>query len=163
MTAAGENQPTDLHRIELRNFPVPLADRARQHRDALLREFAFIEAEGRRDTALARRLLDLAADSDARYAELNPDTDARVEDALRRGVDRIDLVLAVPSEMKRHIRDAVPVLLEVEQYCREGELLTLAMSADLGAFWRWYLGEIVRQLDGEAPIEWNPGPVEGAA
>src|SRR5262249_38025358 len=102
------SQASELHRIVLRNFPVQLMNRARQHRDALLREFAFIESEGRRDTALARRLLDLAADSEARYADLNPDADARLEDALVRGVEHIDLVLSMPAEIKAHIIEAVP-------------------------------------------------------
>jgi hypothetical protein len=51
--------------VLLVDLPVRLWDHARQHGAALVREFAFIEADGRHDTRLARRLLEIAATSGA--------------------------------------------------------------------------------------------------
>ena len=48
------------------------------------------------------------------------------------------------------------MLIEVDEYCRDGTLLTLATPDDLRAFWIWYLGEFVRQIDGEHPIPAPP-------
>ncbi len=143
-------------RVVLVDLPLRLWDRARQHSDALVREFAFIVAERRDDTQLARRLLEIAETSDARYANLNPEAEDRVEAALRHGEDSITVEVWVPVDFKQHIVDAVPVLVEVDEYCRRGALLTLATPDDLRAYWSWYLGEFVRQIDGEAPTPW-PG------
>jgi hypothetical protein len=139
-------------RVLLVDLPIRLWDRARQHSAALVREFAFIEAGGQHDTTLARRLLEIAATSDARYADLNPKAEAEVEAALARGDETITVEVWVPFEFKQHIIEAVPVLIEVDEYCRNGTLLTLATPDDLRAFWTWYLGEFVRQIDGENPI-----------
>ncbi len=144
------------HRVVLIDLPVRLWDRARQHSDALVREFAIIEAEGRRDSALARRLLEVAQISDTRYAHLNPAAEAAAEAALQRGDDHVTVEVQVPTDFKQHIIDAVPVLLEVEEYCRTGALLTLATPDDLRAYWTWFLTEFIRQIDGEAPTPWNP-------
>jgi hypothetical protein len=142
-------------RVLLVDLPVRLWDHARQHGAALVREFAFIEAEGRDDTTLARRLLEIAATSDTQYANLNPAAEAEVEAALARGAETITVAVWVPVEFKQHIIDAVPVLIEVDEYCRNGTLLTLATSDTLRAYWSWYLGEFVRQIDGENP---TPAP-----
>jgi hypothetical protein len=139
------------------DFPVQLANRARVHSEALLREFAFIVAEGRHDTALARRMLEIAATSDERYKSLNPEADALVDAAIERGDEYVDVAVWVPVEFKQAILDAVPVLLEVEQYCRNGQLLTLETPDEIAEFWRWYLGEFLRQIDGEAPQSWRDG------
>ncbi len=144
-------------RVVLVNLPVRLWDHARQHGAALVREFAFIEADGRDDTALAWRLLEIAATSEARYADLNPAAEAEVEAALARGDETITVEVRVPADFKQHILEAVPVLIEVDEYCRNGTLLTLATPNDLRAFWSWYLGESIRQIDGDSP---TPAPVD---
>src|SRR5438270_12839245 len=106
----------------------------------------------RHDTTLARRLLEIAATSDAEYANLNRSAEAEVEAALARGDETITVEVWVPVEFKQHILEAVPVLIEVDEYCRAGTLLTLATPDNLRAFWSWYLGEFVRQVAGENPI-----------
>ena len=42
-------------------------------------------------------------------------------------------------------------LAEADEFCRRGELLTLATPPEYVAFREWFLGEIVRQLDGQPP------------
>ena len=145
-----------MHRVVLIDLPLDLWNRARQHGDALRREFAFIAAEGREDTDLARRLLAIAETSDRRYATLNPDAEALVEAALQRGESFITVEVSVPFDFMQHILESVPVLLEVDQYCRTGALLTLATPDDLRDYWTWYLGEFVRQIEGSTPTPW-PG------
>src|SRR5438270_50240 len=48
----GTNYDEATRRVVLVGLPVRLWDRARQHSAALVREFAFIVVEGRRDTTL---------------------------------------------------------------------------------------------------------------
>jgi hypothetical protein len=45
---------------------------------------------------------------------------------------------------------------EADAFCRDGTLLTLEPSPDVVAFRRWYIGELARQVAGEAPEPW-PG------
>jgi hypothetical protein len=148
-------------RVVLVDLPVRRWDEARQHSDALLREFAFIVLEGRGDTDLARRLLEIAATSDARYANLNPDAEAFVEAALVAGRDTVTVEVQVPPDFKDHILAAVPVLMEVDAYCARGDLLALATPPDLQAYWAWYLAEFVRQISGMAPVPWTQLTVSG--
>ena len=144
-----------MHRVLLRDFPVQLAYEARQHGESLLRELAFIVADGRDDTPVARRLLELAAHTDEHYAGMNPEADALLDAAHARGDEYVDLDLQVPADFLDTALEAVPVLVEVDKFCRTGQLLTLPPSDELRAFWRWYLGEYIRQIGGEPPVSWR--------
>jgi hypothetical protein len=147
---------TEMQSVTLLDFPVELVQRAREHGEALLREFAMIvHGASDRDTNVPKRLLELAAESDKRYSGLNPHAEDVLDAARERGDDYVDLDLEVPVTFKQETLDAVPVLLEVEQYCRNGELLTLVPDDDLRLFWQWYLAEFVRQIDGEPAISWR--------
>ena len=46
-------------------------------------------------------------------------------------------------------------LAEADEFCRRGELLTLATPPEYVAFREWFLGEIVRQLEGKPPTPWR--------
>jgi hypothetical protein len=118
-----------MRRVVLVGPPIRLWDRARQHSAALVREFAFIVVDGRRDTTVAGRLMEIAQTSDARYANLNPEAEMLVEGALARGDDAITIEVSVPVAFKQHIIDAVPVLIEVDEYCRLGTLLRVTSPA----------------------------------
>jgi len=143
-----------MRRIELHDFPIDLMLRARQHSEALVREFALIVHGSQEDTRVPARLLELAAESERRYSGLNPHAEDVVEAAITRGDHYVDLELWVPETFKQETLDAVPVLLEVEEYCRNGQLLTLVTPDDLRLFWEWYLLEFVRQIDGLEPVSW---------
>ena len=152
---------TASRRVVLVDLPVRLWDQARQLSDALLREFAFIVLEGRGDTDLARRLLEIAATSDANYANLNPDAELVVETALAEGRSTVTVEVNVPPAFKDHVLAAVPVLMEVDAYCARGDLLALATPPELQAYWAWFLAEFVRQLSGMAPVPWTQLTVSG--
>jgi hypothetical protein len=142
--------------VVLRDFPVRVMQAAREHSEALLREFAMIvHGAGDHDAHVPQRLLELARLSEQRYADLNPHAEAVVEEALARGEDLVDLHLEVPVTFRQETLDAAPILLEVEDYCRRGELLTLVPSDEIRTFWVWYLGEFVRQVEGQPPIAWR--------
>jgi hypothetical protein len=147
-----------MRRVVLREFPLRLMDEARQHGEALIREFQMLVHADPEQAHVPRRLLELAEESDKRYEGMNPDAEAIADAALARGDEYVDLEVFVPDSFKDETLDAVPLLLEVEEYCRSGQLLTLVPSDDLRAFWAWYLGEFVRQIDGLEPIAWQARP-----
>jgi hypothetical protein len=146
----------DMRRVVLLDFPLRELQRAREHSEALVREFALIvHGAVDADTGVPERLLELAAESERRYSGLNPHAEDIVDAAMARGEEFVDLELFVPYSFKQETLDAIPLLLEVEEYCRTGELLSLVTPDDLRLFWMWYLAEFVRQVDGEPPIPWR--------
>lgn len=43
---------------------------------------------------------------------------------------------------------------ETDEWCKRGELLTLASPPDQRALRRWFFGEIERQVRGAPPLPW---------
>jgi len=147
-----------MRRVYLRDFPVRVMDRARQQSEELLREFALIVHGNPDEAHVPKRLLELAAESEKRYAGLNPHAEDIVDAAIAEGREFVDLELFVPESFGQETVDAVPILLEVEEYCRRGELLTLVADDELRQFWAWYLIEFIRQLEGQEPFSWLDAP-----
>jgi hypothetical protein len=143
-----------LHDVHVLGFPIAVFERSRRHTEALLREFDFIARGGERDETPAR-LVELVEDLTSRFGGLNADTEARADDAVSRGEEAIDLVYRLPIGARAASVALNRMLDEADEFCRRGDLLTLATPADLVAFRRWFLGEIIRQLDGGAPRPWD--------
>ena len=97
---------TGSRRILLLDFPLALMDRARQHRDALLREFAFI-VNTENESSVPARLLEIARHSDEHYADLNPESELLCDEAIARGETSLDLELVVPPEDLQEDWDAL--------------------------------------------------------
>ena len=71
-----------------------------------------------------------------------------------RRAEYIDLDLTVPTRIKGDFVDIGPLLLEADEYCRTGGLLTLAPTKEMRMFWTWFLGEFILQADGQPPRSW---------
>ena len=112
---------------------------------ALLRELSLVEAEQPGDDfpagliAVADRVQDHLAEAAAAVR-------AQFSGGERR--EAADVTFEVP----RHSRDDVATLADLldraDELCREGLLLTLPSSPRMAAARRWYLEEIVAQVDG---------------
>src|SRR2546423_720289 len=113
-----------------------------------------VEAPGD-EAEVPTRLIEIARMHDERYSGLNPQADDAVDAAMERGEEFIDFEVTVPERIKQDTVDLGPVLMEVDEYCRNGDLLTLSPPDDVRAFWIWFLGEFVRQLSGEPPLAWR--------
>lgn len=144
-----------MRQVVLIDFPLRVASKAYQHREALLREFAIIAIGGGEHADVPKRLLEIATVLDARYSGLNPEADQAVETAFKSGAQFVDLQLQVPDRIKTDTINVAPLLVEVEQYCKNGDLLTLETPEEVRAFWIWFLSEFVRQHDGETPLSWR--------
>jgi hypothetical protein len=148
----------EMRRVFLVDFPLRVAGRAYQQREALLREFAIIAFGGGEQADVPKRLVEISKILDERYAGLNPEADDAIDAAVQRRDEFINLDLSVPVRLKDDTLDIGPLLVEVDEYCRTGGLLTLAATDEVRAFWTWFLREFVRQADGEAPISWRKFP-----
>ncbi len=147
----------EVHVLEL---PVPLAARAQQHVEELLREFALIQAGAAHldgsSLHVPRRLMELVQTLTARFAGVNDAARDRLDAAIVRGDAVIaDHVLTLPPEAGPASVALGAMLDECDAWCRQGkDLLTLATPPQLLAYRRWYLAEVVTQLDGGPATSW---------
>lgn len=157
MTLSGE--PQDVLLLEV---PLDVHARAVQWHADLMREFALIsigEEGGREDDdgggTVPSRLLNVVAELRDKYAALTTASAQELEAALQRGDATADVTYTLPAEAAADIRHFAKLLEEADDFCRSGELLTLAAQPDVAAFRRWFLGEFIRQLEGAAPTPWS--------
>ena len=143
-----------MRQVTLVDFPLRVARRAQQHRESLLREFAIIASHGGERADLPKRLCELVQLHQERYSGQNPDAEAFIEAAIARGDEFVDIVVRVPETVRGDTQALVPVLLEAVEYCRTGDLLTLEPDAEITAYWTWFLGQFVLQLNAEPPSSW---------
>ncbi|MDQ1605348.1 MAG: hypothetical protein QOE01_3193 [Actinomycetota bacterium] len=142
--------------VVFKRFPLRLAARSTEHHQDLFREFALlaVDSADASDT-VPGRLLALIEALGRRYQPQTAHEEER-EQALARGEIEADLSIRVPASAGSAATALGEMLDEADEFCRAGDLLTLAAPDDSVEFRRWYLGEIVGQLAGRAPTPW-PG------
>lgn len=150
---------TELIPVRLLELPLAEYQRSAQHHDELLREFSLIaddsqvHHEGERP--VPARLLALVSELRARFLSFTATATSEREQAMAEGRERVDLVFELPRAARDGAASFDALLDEADEFCRKGELLTLATPPDIARFRRWYLQEFVRQIDGEAPTPWS--------
>ena len=141
-----------LIRVRLVGLPVDVYQRASEHNDELLREFALIQ--GDRTDHVPARLVRLVEELRARFGAFTRGPTAEIQEASARGDAAIDLHYEVPAEAAEAAARLGTLLAEADEFCRSGDLLTLAAPPEAVAFRTWFLGEFVRQIDGLSPRPW---------
>lgn len=148
----GEGSLRPVHVVGL---PLDVRRRASEHGETLRRELAFVEHAARPDAAPAR-LQVLSQDLAARYGPLTAAQDAEADAAAAAGQATVDLVYHLPLEVADACDELEALLDELDEFCRDGDLLTLVTSAEGQAFRRWFLAEIRDQLrEGRGPRPWS--------
>ena len=154
---------SDLVRVSILGMPLDVMQRSSEHSDELLREFALIREEG--SDHVPARLLALIEELRGRFGSFSEGPRQAMQEAFERGDETIDLHYEVPPAVAAAARQLGALLDEADEFCRAGDLLTLATPPDGVAFRRWYLEEFERQIDGHPPRPWStvsgtavPGP-----
>jgi hypothetical protein len=143
-----------MRRVVILGFPLAEVDRARQHNEALMREFAFIAEETGDPTGVPSRLIALVEALHDRYAGLNTATEEMIEAAIARGDREMDVELEVPPDAKDSALALGAMLDEADEFCRSGALLTLSTPDDVRDLRAWYLEQFVDQLEGKPATSW---------
>lgn len=156
---AGDEGPP-LSPVHIVGLPLDVYQRASEHSDELLREFALIREDN--SEHVPARLLGLIDELNARFGAFTEGPSAALQAALARGEERIDLHYEVPREAADAAIRLGALLDEADDFCRSGDLLTLATVPEGLRFRRWFLAEFVSQLDGHPPRPWPP-VMEGTA
>jgi hypothetical protein len=149
---------SELQRVVLKDCPVELLVRSRRHTEALIREFAFI-AESEADSAsIPARLLAVVDRIRSRLTGLNVAVEVQIDEAQQRGQAFIDVEVLLPNNGRSLALELQRLFDEAEEFCRSGDLLTLAEPEDIRALRGWYLDQYVAQLDGAEPTSWRDRP-----
>lgn len=151
-----------LKPVVLRGYPVRLGKRQMQHYDELLRELSLvmISRQSRPEELHApQRLFDLIDVMLTQFGAAVESGAQQREAAYARGDTTTTLEYQVVPESRDVVAAFLEIMTEVDDFCRSGELLTLATPEDLLALRRWSVTEFIRQLDGEAPTPWE-GPLD---
>jgi anti-anti-sigma factor len=143
-----------LRAVQLVGLPLDVHRRASEHGETLRRELAFVEHAA--DPAAAPVRLQLLGQSLAeRYGALTAAQDERLAAALEAGEASVDLDYQLPVEVADACDELEALFEELDQFCREGDLLTLVTPAEAVAYRRWFLDEVRDQLrEGRPPRPW---------
>ena len=147
----------DEMRIDVLGVPLEaFVDFQRHHRE-LRREVRLLALANQADYPLAKDLSDLFGDLDR---DLREGIGAgQIEEALHSGRATADLRVAMPRATAVKIGRFIELLELADAFCREERLLSLARTVDQQRFQRWFLGEFVRQAEGERPRAWQDAAV----
>ena len=144
-----------LLEVRILSLPVPVWERAREHGDGMMREFALIQLSGSDHHGVPRRLQELADELKDRFSGFTESSDAELAAASASGAREIDLVYKVPADVSEACVRLGSLLDEADGYCQAGDhLLTLVTPPEARAFRVWFLEEFVRQIAGEDPLPW---------
>lgn len=142
--------------VELIGLPLDIASRSNDHHAALTRELAFVAAAGGSPTT-PTRLLTLSAQLLEKYAGISAVQQQRAVSVAAAGGRTIDLRYEVPAQVAEESEALWRLYLEVDEFCRSGDLVTLVMPPDVFAFRRWVSAQFCSQIrDGAAPAPWVP-------
>ncbi len=151
--------PDQLVTVHLIAFPLQTYNRAAEHHDGLMREFTLLaQRPDMPNHEVPRRLRELIDALGTQYAGFTDAAGAQRDGALAAGQETIDLTYHVPASAGPAAVALGAMLDEADEFCRDGDLLTLATPAEALAFRRWYLDEFVNQIDGQPPIPWPGAP-----
>ncbi|MDQ4068564.1 MAG: hypothetical protein M3203_03670 [Actinomycetota bacterium] len=138
--------------VRLQGLPLDVYRRASEHTDELLREFMLIGGDN--SEQVPARLVALMEELSSRFAGFTEGQRTAMQEALARGDTEIDLLYEVPPEAADAAVRLGALLDEADDFCRAGDLLTLATPPEGVAFRRWFLEEFVLQIRGHAPRSW---------
>jgi hypothetical protein len=144
--------------VKLVNAPVALVFKVNQHQQELMREFELIQlSDDRAKREVPARLLEVVDRHRREFSTMSFRRTGTVSDANERGASHIDMEIDVPPTAGPAALELLATFAEADEFCRRGDLLTLAIPAEYVAVREWFLGEIARQLEGHPPTAWRDG------
>ncbi len=144
----------------LRDYPLRLWVQQQEYTDGLLREFNLLligERSGELRSAAPGQLVDLAGMFTSRFGHLLDAINQERQEAVDRGLDRIDSRLPLVEGTPELMEQVRVVLERVDEFCRTGDMLLLPRPDELVRLADWARAEIVGQFHGAEPTPW-PGP-----
>lgn len=141
--------PIDPVTIRLEGVPVPMFLGLAHHFDELRREVRLLSLAARSVYPVAEDLVSVfsSVDDGVRSSAMR----RQIEDALASDAPVVDIDLDIPRALVGPIARLIDLLDLADEFCHQQRLLSLARTAEQRRFQQWYLGEVVRQAQGEEP------------
>ena len=147
--------PADLVEVRLLGLSLAAFSHSSAHHDELFREFALVlGSEPGPGHELPAELLAVIEELTARFGGFTAAPQGELHAALERGDETVDLTFHVPAEARDAALRLRQLLAAADEYCRDGELLTVSPPPEAVRFRDWYLQEFIGQIDGEPPTPW---------
>lgn len=140
-------------RVLLLGVPVAPWARFRQRYFELGRELRMLALAHGRDYPVARELTEVFIQTEQERRLMQGRE--KLDDALARGLDRVDLDLLVPATMPETMARLAKALDRADEFCREQRLLVLTASPQQRSLIHWWCDEFVRQAAGQEPTPWR--------
>jgi hypothetical protein len=155
VTQAPASDAPDLVDVRLLGLSIRAFRHASEHHDELFREFALIQRGGAsEDPNVPARLLALVEELDQRFGSFSVGPAGEIEAATERGDETVDVTYRVPPETREAAIRLAELLTRADEYCRQGNLLTVAPPPTAVAFRNWFLREFAVQIAGAPPTPW---------
>lgn len=158
-SAVSSDEPTDAalqpRPIGILGLPIDLYLKTQAHNDELIREFGFIAQQGAERGGVPARLLELVELVGELFAAPAAESRAQVQAAVARGDETVDLRLVMAPAAAPFTQQLCELLDEADEYCREGNLLTLESSPEVRLFRWWFLQQVLDQIEGRPPTPWR--------
>ena len=143
----------ELVEVHLVQMPLDLMAQAQEHGEGLTREFALIATSLSSDSVPVR-LQQLSDQLSGQYSMFTEDVQRQIDEAMERGDPVIDVTYSLPPSVSDACMVLNDLLEEADEFCRNGDLLTLETPPEYARLRRWFLGEFVRQVEGHKPVPW---------
>lgn len=142
----------DLVEIVIRGVPLATFVAFNRHYRELRREVRLLALAHEADHPMAKDLSDMFGSLERQLREgIGVE---QIQTALAAGRSTADLRIVTPRESALASDRFVELLDLADAFCREERLLSLARTSDQRRFQNWFLGEFVRQANGEKPTHW---------
>ena len=148
---------TGMMEIELHGVPLRLFFGFQMHYRELRREVRLLALANEASYPLAKTLSDHFGALDRQLSE--GIGAYQIDAAVRSRVNTTDLRVAIASDGAVTVARFLDLLDLADEFCKEQRLLSLARSPEQRDFQRWFLGEFVRQQNGESPLAWHDAHV----
>jgi GAF domain-containing protein/anti-sigma regulatory factor (Ser/Thr protein kinase) len=153
-----EETSSPMIAVRLIGTPVTLLQKASEQYEALFRELRLMKERGAGTPGapgLPERLSVLVSEMGTRFSGLGPGIDEMWQTAVDNRVDQLDWTLELPQAAVVACEFYDAMLDEADEFGLSAQLLTLPASPTSVAVRRWFLSELIGQLNGKAPVAWN--------
>jgi hypothetical protein len=134
--------------VRLPGVPVDLYLEASRHMTEIVREFALISFGDRSGVTerVPDRLLALVEGLRKRYGTQTDAIRSQFEEAAAAGRPTVDVELPADETTVEITEDITELLDAADEFCRSGDLLTLASSPKVVAWRHWWRDQVVGQI-----------------
>lgn len=150
---SGADRPEELMSVRLVGMPAQVFGGFRIWYSEIRRELRLLAFAHGAEYPVAAELAQLTLQVE-QERRMSHGIDA-LDTAIEAGLDRVDLEYLVPPAAAGTMARLADLLDEVDVFCREHRLLTMAATPQQVQLRRWYTGEFSRQAAGLEPRPWD--------